>query len=180
MPAARKNQPLQKSAPCGLRIMGPQRRATAKGIIFNQICRNCHVNHTAESPKIIPMIRVQHLSPGLVLVFLALAIRLSCAATDSTGAGFQLAEAWSTVPALLARIVPPMFPSREFDVTEFGAVAGGITNCTQAFSRAIAACAGAGGGRVYRAAGRQIPDRPHSSAEQCGIASFPGFRSGVQ
>jgi len=58
------------------------------------------------------------------------------------------AESWVTVPAILARIQPPRFPAREFDVTKFGAVADGKTICTKAFADAIEACQRGGGGKV--------------------------------
>ncbi|HEX9046946.1 MAG TPA: glycoside hydrolase family 28 protein [Verrucomicrobiae bacterium] len=58
------------------------------------------------------------------------------------------APEWNQVPEILARIVPPQFPNRDFDITQFGAVADGKTDCTTAIAKAIAACAEAGGGRV--------------------------------
>ncbi|HEX6354897.1 glycoside hydrolase family 28 protein [Actinophytocola sp.] len=39
-------------------------------------------------------------------------------------------------------------PSRKFTITDFGAVDDGVTDCTDAFRAAIAACQRAGGGRV--------------------------------
>jgi hypothetical protein len=48
----------------------------------------------------------------------------------------------------LARILPPVFPDRVFPVTDYGAVGDGARDCTAAFRQAVAACAGAGGGRV--------------------------------
>ena len=55
---------------------------------------------------------------------------------------------WAQVDAILGRIVAPTFPTRDFLVTAFGAKADGVTDCTDAFRKAIAACASAGGGRV--------------------------------
>ena len=70
------------------------------------------------------------------------------------GASGQAATGWDAVPGILARIVPPTFANRDFDVTRYGAVADGRTDCTAAIARAIAACADAGGGRVVVPAGR--------------------------
>jgi len=95
-----------------------------------------------------PMIPTQTSSCGRVVILLALTIQLSGEATGNNGISFEPAQAWSTVPALLMRIIPPTFPRREFDITAFGAVAGGWTNCTEAFKQAITACAIAGGGRI--------------------------------
>ena len=55
---------------------------------------------------------------------------------------------WQQVPEILARIVPPQFPSRDFDITRFGAVGDGRTDCTAAIAEAIATCAKKGGGHV--------------------------------
>jgi len=73
------------------------------------------------------------------------------ASTRPAGAGDR---GWELVPEILARIKPPVFPSREFDITRFGAVGDARTDATQAIGRAIAACASAGGGRVAVPAGR--------------------------
>jgi polygalacturonase len=57
-------------------------------------------------------------------------------------------DPWAQVPIILKRIKPPVFPSRAFLITRFGAVNGGTSDCTAAFAKAIAACQHAGGGRV--------------------------------
>lgn len=58
------------------------------------------------------------------------------------------ADPWSRLPEILARIVPPEFPARDFVVTKFGAKADGSKDASAAFRKAIEACAKAGGGRV--------------------------------
>jgi polygalacturonase len=58
------------------------------------------------------------------------------------------AEAWKQMPQILARIRPPNFPKKDFNVTKYGAAPGGKTDCTEAFRKAIEACNKAGGGRV--------------------------------
>lgn len=50
--------------------------------------------------------------------------------------------------AILARIQPPKFPDRDFDITRFGASGDERQLCTQAIAAAIEACHQAGGGRV--------------------------------
>ena len=60
---------------------------------------------------------------------------------------------WQQVPEILARIIPPEFPARDFVITKYGAVADGQTDCTAAIAKAIAACAAAGGGHVVVPAG---------------------------
>ncbi len=107
-------------------------------------------------------------------------------ATAST----NMPQAWSQVPIILARIVPPTFPngewvvtnsgfrtgrsgtmgtvfqSRDFVITNYGAVGDGATDCTKAFAAAIAACNEAGGGRVVVPAGKFLTGPIHLS-EQC-------------
>lgn len=58
------------------------------------------------------------------------------------------ADDWSGMQEILRRIVPPTFPERDFDVTRYGAVGNGRTDCRPAFAQAIAECVKAGGGRV--------------------------------
>ena len=55
---------------------------------------------------------------------------------------------WNSVPTILARIQAPSFPDRDFDITQYGAEGDGISNCSEAFLRAINACNRAGGGRL--------------------------------
>lgn len=57
-------------------------------------------------------------------------------------------DAWDEVPRILARIRPPAFRARDFDVTKYGAVGDGVKDCTEGINQAIAECNRAGGGRV--------------------------------
>jgi polygalacturonase len=66
----------------------------------------------------------------------------------------EAAGSWNEVPGILARIVPPQFPERDFVVTDYGAVADAKVDCYPAFAAAIAACHKAGGGRVVAPAAR--------------------------
>jgi polygalacturonase len=63
------------------------------------------------------------------------------------------AAGWDSVPAILARIRPPVFPKRDFDVITYGAVGDGVTDCSEPIKKAIAVCSQAGGGRVVVPAG---------------------------
>ena len=57
-------------------------------------------------------------------------------------------DPWDKVPEILARIQPPVFPAREFDIRKYGATGDNKHDCTDAFKKAIQACSAAGGGKV--------------------------------
>jgi polygalacturonase len=61
------------------------------------------------------------------------------------------AVSWDDAQLILGRIRPPVFPSRDFPITAFGAVAG--SDASAAIASAIVACSAAGGGRVVVPAG---------------------------
>jgi polygalacturonase len=99
---------------------------------------------------------------------------LTAAAT--TGAGVVLAgraglgawlepqaapAGWALADSILARIKPPTFPNRDFDITKFGAKPDGVTDASAAIRAAIAACATAKGGRVVVPAGRFLTGPIH-------------------
>src|SRR5689334_4241626 len=71
------------------------------------------------------------------------------------------AKGWDLVPQILARIVAPTFPNRDFDITRYGARGDGTFDNTSAIRQAIAACAAAGGGRVVVPAGRFLTGPVH-------------------
>ncbi|HEY1212234.1 MAG TPA: glycosyl hydrolase family 28-related protein, partial [Bryobacteraceae bacterium] len=54
----------------------------------------------------------------------------------------------SGLTAILDRIKAPSFPSRDWDITKFGAMPDGKTKSTNAIQKAIDACSAGGGGRV--------------------------------
>jgi polygalacturonase len=62
-------------------------------------------------------------------------------------------DPWARAAAIAARVVPPSFPDRDFEVTRFGAVGDGEQDASDALQAAIAACHAAGGGRVVVPAG---------------------------
>ncbi|MGA7713896.1 MAG: glycoside hydrolase family 28 protein [Rhizomicrobium sp.] len=68
---------------------------------------------------------------------------------------------WALADKILARIKPPVFPDREFAVTDYGAKADGVTNCPKAIAQAIDACHSAGGGRVTVAPGDYLTGPIH-------------------
>ncbi|MET9632635.1 glycoside hydrolase family 28 protein [Lentzea sp. NPDC006480] len=67
--------------------------------------------------------------------------------------GTAKADPWDEVDAILARIKPPAFPDKDFDVTAYGGKADGKTDNTAAFKKAVEAANAAGGGRVVAKGG---------------------------
>ena len=90
---------------------------------------------------------------GAVILPHSLGAQPSGARSARGSANLAEDHGWERVPSILARIRPPSIGRRAFPVTGYGAKADGVTDCTEAFRRAIAACASAGGGRVVVAAG---------------------------
>jgi polygalacturonase len=60
----------------------------------------------------------------------------------------SVAQGWDALPALLQKISPPVFPHKDFTITDYGAVGDGKTDCSKAFKNAIEKCNTQGGGRV--------------------------------
>lgn len=63
-------------------------------------------------------------------------------------------SAWKRAEELLKNTPQPRFLNQSFNVTSFGAIADAKTSNTTAFSKAIAACHAAGGGKVVIPKGR--------------------------
>ena len=81
----------------------------------------------------------------LGLVVLLFLLQQACKTNDTKTASI---DPWSKADTILARIVAPTFPDKNFSITDYGAKGDSITDCTEAFAKAIAACNAAGGGKV--------------------------------
>jgi polygalacturonase len=79
----------------------------------------------------------------------------------------EASSGWNRVPEILSRIRAPVFASREFDITKFGATPDNKTDNTAAIQRAIAACAAAGGGRVIVPSGEFLTGAIHLRSNVC-------------
>lgn len=70
-------------------------------------------------------------------------------------------DTWERVKKIKTQITPPKFPDGKFLITDFGAVGDGKTMNTQAFKKAIAACAKQGGGKVVVSKGMFLTGAIH-------------------
>lgn len=57
-------------------------------------------------------------------------------------------DPWKLAEEIVARIKAPIFPDRDFPVTDYGADPQAVADSSEAIGKAIAACHAAGGGRV--------------------------------
>jgi polygalacturonase len=101
---------------------------------------------------------IRDLSIGAGGLLIAPSLLTSCAGRLATT---DQLSGWDLVPAILRRIVPPVFPARDFPITQFGAAAGGTADSTAAIAAAIRECNHAGGGRVVVPAGRFLTGAVH-------------------
>jgi polygalacturonase len=60
---------------------------------------------------------------------------------------------WDQLPAILAKINPPKFQDMDLNILDYGAIADGVTDASEAIRVAIEDCAQVGGGRVIIPAG---------------------------
>lgn len=66
---------------------------------------------------------------------------------------------WAKMDEILKHIQAPVFPDRDFDILDYGAMQG--DTCTEAFRKAIEACNKSGGGRVVVPKGDYISGAIH-------------------
>ena len=69
--------------------------------------------------------------------------RLACAAAEPGAPAADLSPAevaklgWEAVPQILMHIQAPVFPDKNFPITDYGATAGATADCTEAIAKAI-------------------------------------------
>lgn len=68
---------------------------------------------------------------------------------------------WDHADEIVRNMIVPEFPDRTFNVTDYGAVADGTTNNSDAFSEAIKACNEGGGGMVLVPQGKYLTGPIH-------------------
>jgi polygalacturonase len=71
------------------------------------------------------------------------------------------ADPWAEAEAIVKRIKTTSFPNRDFSILDHGADPEAVGDSSEAFAKAIAACAAAGGGRVIVPAGDYLTGPIH-------------------
>jgi polygalacturonase len=84
-------------------------------------------------------------------------ILLSCSNSNHT----EVKDNWKQVDEIIKRIVPPTFRDKIFDITQYGAVGDGKSDCTASFKLAIDECVKSGGGKVVVPAGVYLSGSIH-------------------
>lgn len=76
---------------------------------------------------------------GIILILFA-----SCqyAQTEVTS------DPWVEASEIIRKIIIPTFPNQSYDITAYGAIGDGVTDCTEAFKSSITKCSQSGGGKV--------------------------------
>ncbi len=93
------------------------------------------------------------------LIFI-LAIIICFAKSNAQTKDADIEAGWKNMETILAKIQAPVFPDRQFDITDFGAK-NDRKICTDAFRKAIVACNKAGGGRVFVPKGTYLTGAIH-------------------
>jgi polygalacturonase len=117
---------------------------------FGRLAAGVETAHAADMTR---------LSAALRCGFLALLSAAVSSRAETNGVRHQ--EISVQAPFTMPAIKIPMFPEREFVVTDFGAVEGGKTNISAAIRQAITACHSAGGGRVVIPRGKWLTGKVH-------------------
>ena len=82
---------------------------------------------------------------------------LSCSKSNHTA----VTDNWKQANEILERIVPPTFHDKNFDITNYGAVGDGKTDCTNSFKLAIDECVKSGGGKIVVPKGTYLTGAIH-------------------
>ncbi|SMD08793.1 glycoside hydrolase family 28 protein [Pedobacter africanus] len=100
----------------------------------------------------------QHLS---TLVFVCTTVFFNANGQSPARVWTKTAQPLTEMAAVRKLIKAPVFPKRDFPVTKYGAIGDGKTLNTEAFKKAIAACAKSGGGRVLVPLGNFLTGAVH-------------------
>ena len=93
------------------------------------------------------------------IFLLFLAVIYSC---DKKNNALQKStNVWNKMDSIIAEVKEPVFNDKVFNITDYGAIADGETYNTEAFAKAIKACAEDGGGKVIVPSGKYLTGAIH-------------------
>lgn len=98
---------------------------------------------------------------NFIINAVVMALILMLASCKASAQDFNSDDAWERAETIISNITVPNFPDRTFNVTEFGAVADGTTDNTEAFRKAIETCNSQGGGKVLVPSGKYLSGPIH-------------------
>ena len=87
------------------------------------------------------LIRKKNYSNFLLVLFFFV-FQFACAQIERSNSG------WGQLDGILEKINSPVFQNKNFSITDYGAVGDGVTDCTDAFKKAIEDCSKNGGGKI--------------------------------
>lgn len=88
------------------------------------------------------------------LIFIVLCVSVVFVTCCTSNKNNNNDTSWEKLDSLLIRIKPPVFPDKDFILTNYGAIGDNNTDCTESFRQAIEDCYKQGGGRVVIPEGR--------------------------
>ena len=105
----------------------------------------------------------QHFNKKKILFSSCVAMIMLSIAVFSSGYKYKKAEhpGWKKMQDIVSRIKAPKFKNKTFNITDFGAKGDGLTDCSDAFAKAISKCSKSGGGMVLVPQGRYLTGAIH-------------------
>jgi polygalacturonase len=96
-----------------------------------------------------------------IMYYLILFVYLGLLSCVNSSVRNEINKGWSTADKILKDLKSPVFPDKEYIITDFGAVGDGTTDCTEAFKMAIRKCHDEGGGKVVVPPGTYLTGAIH-------------------
>ncbi|KQB43522.1 glycoside hydrolase family 28 protein [Flavobacterium aquidurense] len=98
---------------------------------------------------------------ALKTLFISSAVAIIVSSCGTQASKISDSDPWRKMESIIKSIPSTQFPDKTFNINDFGAVADGKTSNTQAFEKAIKACAQNGGGKVLVPNGKYLTGPIH-------------------
>jgi polygalacturonase len=107
------------------------------------------------------MMKHKYKSNKYIMYCLILFIYLGLLSCVNSAVRDEIKQGWRAADKILEDLKIPVFPDKDFVITDFGAVGDSITDCTDAFRAAIGKCHDEGGGMVVVPPGAYLTGAIH-------------------